>query len=133
MYNLHLRVETITDAKMRSELLASSSSGKNEAARTLMGRLREFFFRNVDEEIANYRPPYLAVGIANPTLTSYTDWEWTLTRYQDAVSAGAKDNDREALDAWDELEKSVVSHVADDVKVSIKGWTTEMIIEKKLG
>jgi ABC-type amino acid transport substrate-binding protein len=38
----------------------------------------------------------------------------------------------EAADAWDELEKSVVSHVADDVKISIKGFQTEMTISKKL-
>jgi hypothetical protein len=30
------------------------------------------------------------------------------------------------------LEKSVVSHVADDVKISIKGFQTEMTISKKL-
>ena len=37
-----------------------------------------------------------------------------------------------AAEAWDELEKSVVAHVADDVKVSIHGRTVEMVIIKAL-
>ena len=40
--------------------------------------------------------------------------------------------DAAAKDAWDELEKSVVKHVADDIKVSIRGREAEMIIMKKL-
>ena len=36
-----------------------------------------------------------------------------------------------ARQAWDELEKSVVAHVADDVKVSIRGSVVEMTIFKK--
>ena len=35
-------------------------------------------------------------------------------------------------EAWDELEKSVVGHLADNVKVSILGRTVEMVIMKKL-
>ena len=38
-----------------------------------------------------------------------------------------------AKDAWDELEKSVVGHIADDVKVFISGRTVEMTIIKKMG
>ena len=54
-----------------------------------------------------------------------------MTRYQDSLSA-MKAEKTEAADAWDELEKSVVSNVADDVKVSIKGFQTEMTIIKEM-
>ena len=37
-----------------------------------------------------------------------------------------------AAQAWDELEKSVVSKIADDVKVRIQGRRVEMIILKKV-
>ena len=40
--------------------------------------------------------------------------------------------DAAAKEAWDELEKSVVAKVADDVKVAIRGRTVEMTIVKKL-
>jgi hypothetical protein len=37
-----------------------------------------------------------------------------------------------AQEAWDELEKSVVNKVADDVKVYLRRGTAEMVILKKL-
>ena len=40
--------------------------------------------------------------------------------------------DAAAKEAWDELEKSVVAKVADDVNVAIRGRTVEMTIVKKL-
>ena len=54
-----------------------------------------------------------------------------MQRYEDALSTRIKE-DNTALEAWDELEKSVVRHVADDVRVSISGGFVEMIILKKL-
>ena len=41
-------------------------------------------------------------------------------------------DDASARAAWDELEKSVVSHVADDVKIAIRGREVEMTIIKKM-
>ncbi len=49
------------------------------------------------------------------------------------MSYGVGQKDEKALQAWDELEKSVVAHVADDVKVSIRNQQVEMTIVKKLG
>ena len=129
-YRLHLQVETILSKEKRKELLAAATSHINEATHSLMGSLREFFFRDVDEEIASYNNPYLAAGTTNGQNRPVTDWQWTLTRYQNNLG-GMKDEKPEAAAAWDELEKSVVKNVADDVKISIKGWQTEMIIIKK--
>ena len=42
-YELHLRVKTLLSAERKEQLLAASTSGKNESAKGLMGRLREFF------------------------------------------------------------------------------------------
>ena len=130
-YRLHLEVETILSKEKRKELLAAATSHTNEATHSLMGSLREFFFRDVDEEIASYNNPYLAAGTASDQNRPVTDWQWTLTRYQNNLD-GMKDEKPEAAAAWDELEKSVVKNVADDVKISIKGWQTEMIIIKKM-
>lgn len=127
LYRLHLLVEARVDEDMRRRLLAASSSGKNEASRSLMGKLREFFFRGSDEKIAAYNNELLAEGKA----PNMTDWEWSLTLYQDNLAA-LREKKPDAAEAWDELEKSVVRSVADDIKISIRGWDTEMIIIKKL-
>ena len=52
--------------------------------------------------------------------------------YREELSKLVSLNDKEAGEMWDELEKSVVTHVADDIKVNIRGQNAEMIIIKKL-
>ena len=54
----------------------------------------------------------------------------TLTEVQ--LEQFRRQNARNAQQDWDELEKSVVAHVADDVKVSIRGRSVEMTIIKKM-
>ena len=55
-----------------------------------------------------------------------------MARYENALSSRLELDAKDVREAWDELEKSVVSHVADDIKVSIRSGTVEMIIIKKL-
>ena len=55
-----------------------------------------------------------------------------MMKYEDALSYRVQQNDSAAKEAWDELEKSVVAKVADDVKVSIRGRVVEMTIIKKI-
>ncbi len=131
VYRLHLEVVTSMDSSKREQLLAASSSGKNESARGLMGRLRDFFDRGADEDIAAISGPMMMQGMYDYSSTPSLDWEWSMLRYEEALSAQVRENRTEAKEAWDELEKSVVAHVADDIKVSIRGRRVEMIIEKK--
>ena len=132
VYQLHLQVVTRMDSGKREQLLSAASTGKNESARGLMGRLRDFFDRGADEDIVSFSSPLLLPGMYEESSTPTLDWEWSMMRYQDALSFRIKENDAAAKEAWDELEKSVVAKVADDVKVSIRGRTVEMTIIKKL-
>lgn len=131
VYQLHLQVDTLIDSEMRKQLLAASRSGKNEASKSLMGKLREFFFRAADEDIASFNNPLLNNGMSANGSMPVTDWQWSLLRYVDNYNANPNPTEEEK-EAWDQLEKSVVSHVADNVKVSISGMQTEMILEKKI-
>ena len=49
-----------------------------------------------------------------------------MNRYRDAVREG-----RAPQEDWDELEKSIVANIADDVKIGIAGQDVEMVITKK--
>ncbi len=131
-YQLHLRVATRLSIEKREQLLSVSATGKNESARGLMGRLRDFFDRGADEDISSFTSPLLLPGVYEHSSTPTLDWEWSMARYEDALSARIKRDDSQAREAWDELEKSVVAHVADDVKVSIRNQQVEMIIVKKM-
>ena len=131
-YRLHLKVDTLIGSKERKELLSAASSGKNEASKTLMGRLAEFFFRDADEGIANFNNPLLASGTRSGAALPVSDWEWSLAVSRNNLTPKVAEKDAVALEAWDELEKSVVTHVADDVKVFIKGGETEVVLIKKM-
>ena len=132
VYRLHLQVETRMDSGKRERLLSASSSGRNDAARGLMGRLRDFFDRGADEDIAAYASPMLLSGMFEASSTPALDMDWSMVRYEAALAGYDRESNQEALEAWDELEKSVVARVADDVRVSIRGRVVEMVIVKKL-
>ena len=129
VYQLHLRVETRMNMEKRESLLSASTTGKNESAKGLMGKLRDFFDRGADDEAFS---PLMMAGMYDDPMASSMDWAWAMSRYEEAVSTRMKQEDEQAAEAWDELEKSVVARVADEVKVSIRGNNAEMIIIKKL-
>lgn len=131
-YQLHLRVRTLLNSEKREQLLSVSSSGKNESAKGLMGRLRDFFDWGSDEDLAAYSGPLLMPDMYEHSSAPMMDWEWTMSRYESELSTRMAQDDQAAREAWDELEKSVVKHVADDIRVSIRNGVVEMTIIKKL-
>ena len=132
VYELHLQTTTRMTSLKREKLLSAATSGKNESAKGFMGHIRDFFDRGADEDIASYGSPLLMAGVFEKSSTPALDWEWSMTRYEDELRPSIDREDSAALAAWDELEKSVVARVADDVKVSIKGRTAEVTIIKKI-
>ena len=125
VYELHLLVRTLVDDKIRGQLLAASSSGKNEATRGFMGKIRSFF------EPASGVPMFSA-GLVGGAPQMYESYTWSMEDYRDQLRQQRELDQRNSQEAWDELERSVVAKVADDVKVSIHGRNVEMIITKKL-
>lgn len=132
VYELHLQARTLLNSEKREQLLAVSSTGKNESAKGLMGRLRDFFDWGSDEDLADFSSPLLMPDMFEHSSSPILDWEWSMKRYETALSSMVGQNDAAAREAWDELEKSVVKHVADDVKISIRNGVVEMVILKKL-
>lgn len=122
-YQLHLRTSTLLDAEQRAQLLSSSTSGRNEAHRGIMGKIRAFFEpMPIDETPAYLLNTAVTGGVAG-------DLDWSLNAYRQRLQ---QNRDAEAKQEWDELEKSVISHIADDVRVSIRGYDVELTIDKKL-
>ena len=125
VYKLHLLAETDMDAAQRKQLVSAASSGQNEAHRGIMGKLRAFF--EPDDDL----PVFYDAGMGQ-TGDVIADGAWSMRLYREEIERYVHERRKGAEDAWDELEKSVVAHVADDVKVSIKGRTVEMTIIKKI-
>ena len=131
-YQLHLQVEKWLTSETREKLLAASTTGKNSAAKGLMGRLRNFFEVGADEDVVAYTNPLVLPGMYETAAAPRMDWEWSMVQYEEALASTRQENGETVQEARDELEKSVVAHVADDVKVSIRGRIVEMIIYKKM-
>ena len=87
-----------------------------------MGKLRSFFESAEDVPLWFDPNPY---GV-------YPDMVWTMSAYQQQLRQYMEENRDGAAQAWDELEKSVVAHVADDVKISIRGCDVEMTVFKRM-
>ena len=133
-FSLHLETQTIVTRELREALLNTSSSGKNEAAKGFMGRLREIFtamsesYQPAETEM-RYGYSYVDVTGFDASMDASPNAAllgWSLRAYRDAV---AEIRDREP-EKWDELEKSITAKLADDVKIFIRGNNVEMVIEK---
>ncbi len=132
IYELHLQVESPISSTKRMKLLSTSSSGKNEAAKGFMGSLRTFFFGPIDEQIASASNSTILMGGVAASKRPVLNWQWTMNNYENTLREHMQEQEEGAIQAWDELEKSIVKKIADDVKVSIKGWEVELIIYKKI-
>ena len=124
-FELHLRVDTLIDEKRREQLLSASTSGVNEATRGIMGKIRAFF--EAPSDTPTFSGTFMPGGAS-----ANAGMAWSMEDYREQLRQYREMNREGAEEAWDELEKSVVARVADNVKVNIKGRTVEMTIHKKL-
>ena len=123
--NVSLRFDKFTPEKKKG-LVGISKSKKNAAAVGIVGKIRnaiENFFLN--EELIDTLA--LSAGAFGVPAGYYEgmdcDYLWRLDEYRSSIKKEAE--------AWDELEKSVIASVADDVIVAVKGNRAEIVIVKK--
>ena len=137
---IHLEATADMNADRKEELLSMSSSGRNAAAKGFMATLCDVvsgavhsFGRSMDEygrEVARYGyvNPASVDGFAVDAMVPI----WTLQTYRGNLE-GKGNADADAGAARDELEKSIVGNLADDVIVGVKGDRIELVIVKDFG
>lgn len=135
---IHMELVSNMNSDKKQELLSMSTSGQNASARGFMGKLGDVVSRamyNFNKAIDLYGAETMRYGIVSaggvdtPTVYAMTP-VWSLKAYR----AGLKnqgENSEDANEAWDELEKSIVANLADDVIVGVKGDRVELVILKK--
>ena len=112
----------------KKDLINIAKNKKNAAAVGIAGKIRsavENIFLD-EENIQNYAMSSDAFRMA----TGYSEdinysYYWSLEQYRNNVQK------EEKTEAWDELEKSVIASIADDVVVGVKGKRAEIVITKK--
>lgn len=138
VFELHLKTVTVMDAEKRGELLKVSTSGKNSAAKGIMGKIRDIFESMLapdDLSPPNYYESGLQYDGFDMTddpmkLAMISVTSWSLEQYRESVKA--EENSPDKAEEWDELEKSIVANLADEVKIFINGNAVEMVIYKKI-
>ena len=104
---MHLSTKTIMDQEKRYLLISASTSRRNEAATTFLGKLRDSFERAMMSEVS----------------------------HEDEVPMEVMHDVNyhpESSSEWDGYERSVLRSVADDIKVYIRGNNVDLIVTKKL-
>lgn len=130
---IHLKTEIPMDQQTRKELLSVSSSGKNSAAKGLIGRIREMIATVTlpedpeSKEMADQAMSLMSLGCQMGSHYG-SNYSWSMNAY----AASVNDKNAEKEEARDELEKSIVANIADEVKVNIVGSEVEVVIYKSI-
>ncbi len=124
------------DIVQEKQLLSASTSGKNIRAKGIMGKIREMFrvsmqysTDGVYDGVDTMADSWYKMG-AHPNSALYNsasqDNYWSLQRYRSNVQSDLPEHTVE----WDELEKSILGKLADEVKVGLLSGRAEVIVEK---
>ena len=138
-YDLHveLKAKDMT-IELRDELISVSKSGKNAAAKGVMGKIRAVAETML---LAAFDPTLLpplpagefydghgfnmGFGYIDPAIAVETGYvySWSLYSYKAAVEENEED-------AYAELERSIVAKLADDIIVGVRGNNVEIVVKK---
>ena len=136
---IHLMANTLMDYNKKQELIEASSSKKNAASNGFMGKVLEIFENSaysmneitaLQVEYGGAPLMYGTMGMNDAVVLPSVSYMWSLGKYRENVD-NDRENDEAAVEAWDELEKSIVANIADDVTVAVRGDSVELVIEKK--
>ena len=130
-FELHMRSEVRLTPEMRDQFIGASTERKNEASRGFMGKLRVMIasFLITTKEVMPYALMNSAAGIPTGGPAGDGGMIWSMANYRDEIKLHMND-EPSAPEAWDELEKSIVANIADDVRVGIVGNNVEITVVK---
>ena len=125
-FDIHMKSDVRLTDELRQQFLSASTSGENAAAKGVMGKLRVMI---AEALVAKPSVPAFSLGLvsaASPTaqVAGANAYQWSMEKYKAEVKK------RQDEESWDELEKSIVANIADEVSVRIIGANVEIIVSK---
>lgn len=124
-FRLYLTARAAVGDQARQRLLDASSSGENTLCRGVTGKIMQALDLLLTAPAGGEVIPMgMHGGAYAGMIPSAAVTEWSLERYRQSV----KQEDKAA--AWDELEKSVLGKLADDIRVGARANRVEIIIDK---
>ena len=125
-FDIHMKSDVVLTDELRQQFLSASTSGENAAAKGVMGKLRVMI---AEALVTRPSVPAFSLGLvsaASPTaqVAGANAYQWSMEKYKAEVKK------QEDAESWDELEKSIVANIADEVSVRIIGANVEIIVTK---
>ena len=132
-YRLCLEAKTDMDPEKRDLLINILSAGKNNSAKGIMNKLRDILSSFVISVTEKRRPSHDSVSrnVAGASAIFGSENVWSLSQYRSQIAEKQSESE-EAGEKWDELERSIIANLADDVTVGIKDNTVYMVITKEI-
>ena len=136
-FKIHIETVGHLDREKRKELIAVSFDGKNESDRGFMRKLLALAQHGGQEEAAAEEDPsmeqFRSLGQGRPE-AGPGDATWLLSVFRKNVRERAGSDKKTATETshLEDLEKSIVASIADDVKVYARKDGAEIVIEKSL-
>ena len=112
-------------ARQKKELISIAKNKKNASQTGILGKIRsllEDMFLDSDVK-KSYDMAYLFNCANESCFGADYAYTWSLKQYRQVAPKEQKE--------WDELEKSIITSIADDVIVGVKGRKANFIIIKK--
>ena len=118
-----LTIEKPLNKEQEADILSVATSGKNEMAKGIVGKIRELIRQSL-QSASDEDEEYMK-NICD-TLVVQDAGYWSLQLYRQSLSPETETKKQE----HDELEKSIIARLANDVKVWLKTDITEITVEK---
>ena len=134
---IHFEATADMDKGKKYDLLSVSSTGRNAARRGFMTKLGDMItdvLHGMGQTMDAYGQETIRYGIVHAPGVMVPSMDmvpiWTLETYKSDLQK-AREQDALAEDALDDLERSIVAKLADDVVVGVKGDRVDLIITKR--
>ena len=122
---LHTEIDTDKQQAVQEKLVEMSTSGKNAAYTGFMGRIRKLMDSMSSNSAAGYYQVSSSMGDTMVFTCPVIDYDriWELSKYKEQV--------KKKMEQWDELEKSIVASIADELVVGARNNYVDLIAVKK--
>ncbi len=131
VHEIHMEMQLYMTRELRKQFLDVSTNRKNDAANGFWGRLQDMIFTRLflKEDSPDQRLPHGSLPDQESVSGTGGTEEWTMNQYISDIDV-KRDQSIDAADRWDELEKSILAQLADEIKVSMQGIDVEITVFK---
>ena len=122
---LHTDIDVSKQQAVQTKFVEMSTSGKNIAYTGFMGRIRKLMDNMSSSSVAGYYQVGSSMGDTMVFTRPVIDYDriWELSKYKEQV--------KKKMEQWDEMEKSIVASIADELVVGARNDYVDIIAVKK--